>query len=250
MQDRRSSLARRCDVFAEPKNEEEALIKAESDPEYARFHGSPAQDDALIAEARPNPVCSACSKSDEAIRWGRGESGLPRYLYRRCKRAFISASGGLIDRRKLPLRTMAEFLVNVLTGTSVSEASKAAKVSMTTALYWMEKVFAALRGWQDSTILSGEVYIDEKYFTIAHSEVELRPDGKRYRGLSRNHWCVTVALRPGKQVMAMVEGKRSRVRVKELPSYWHGTFSSKKEGNRKLAYKTLLDVLGINNNNK
>jgi ribonuclease-3 len=40
------------------------------------------------------------------------------------------------------------------------------------------------------------------------------------------------------------------VHVKELPSFWHGTFSSKKEGNRQLAYKTLLDVLGIKNNNK
>jgi hypothetical protein len=83
------------------------------------------------------------------------------------------------------MKTAVKFLVNVLTGTSVSEASKAAKISMTTALYWMEKAFAALRGWQDSIVLSGEVYVDEKYFTVAHSEVELRPDGKRYRGLSR-----------------------------------------------------------------
>jgi dsRNA-specific ribonuclease len=40
------------------------------------------------------------------------------------------------------------------------------------------------------------------------------------------------------------------VRVKELPDFWEGTFSSKKEGNRQLAYKTLFDVLGINNNSK
>jgi len=40
------------------------------------------------------------------------------------------------------------------------------------------------------------------------------------------------------------------VRVKELSDYWHGTFSSKKAGNRQLAYKTLLDVLGIKNDSK
>jgi len=34
------------------------------------------------------------------------------------------------------------------------------------------------------------------------------------------------------------------VRVEGLPKYWSGTFSSKKEGKRQLAYKTLLDVLG------
>jgi hypothetical protein len=87
-----------------------------------------------------------------------------------------------------------KFLVNVLTGTSVSEASKAAKISMTTALYWMDKIFAALASWQDSIVLSGGVYVDEKHFTVAHSEVELRPDGKRYRGLSRNQWCVARGL--------------------------------------------------------
>jgi len=34
------------------------------------------------------------------------------------------------------------------------------------------------------------------------------------------------------------------VHVKEFPDFWEGNFSSKKEGNRQLAYKTLLDVLG------
>lgn len=35
------------------------------------------------------------------------------------------------------------------------------------------------------------------------------------------------------------------VHVRELPKFWEGTFSSKKEGNKQLAYNTLLDVLGI-----
>jgi hypothetical protein len=63
MPGRRSSLARRRGVFAEPKNKREALIKAESDAECARFHESPSQDDALIAEAnafvmRGDPVAA------------------------------------------------------------------------------------------------------------------------------------------------------------------------------------------------
>jgi ribonuclease-3 len=32
--------------------------------------------------------------------------------------------------------------------------------------------------------------------------------------------------------------------VKELPNFWYGTYSSKKEAHRSLAYQTLLDVLG------
>ena len=219
MPDRRSFHTRRCDVFETPKNKEEALIKAENDAEYARFHESPSQDAGLIAEARPEPACPICGKSGQAIRWGKAKSGLPRYRCKRCGRTSAPASGGLIDQRKLPLKTAVKFLVNVLTGTSVSEASKAAKISMTTALYWMEKAFAALRGWQDSIVLSGEVYVDEKYFTVAHSEVELRPDGKRYRGLSRNQWCVAVALGPGKKAMATVEGKGKSSSAKVLDAF-------------------------------
>jgi hypothetical protein len=92
-------------------------------------------------------------------------------------------------------------------------------MSMTAALYWMNKIFAALASWQDSIVLSGGVYVDEKYFTVAHSEVELRPDGKRYRGLSRNQWCVAVALGPGKKAMAMAEGKGKSSSAKVLDAF-------------------------------
>jgi hypothetical protein len=114
---------------------------------------------------------------------------------------------------------MAKFLADVLTGTSVSEASKAAKISMTTALYWMNKIFAALASWQSSITLSGGVYVDEKYLAAAHSEVELRPDGKRCRGLSRNRRCVAVALGPEKKAMATAEGKGKSSSGKVLDAF-------------------------------
>jgi predicted RNA-binding Zn-ribbon protein involved in translation (DUF1610 family) len=116
MPDRRSSLARRCGVFETPENKEEALIKAENDAECARLRESPSQDAGLIAEARPEPACPICGESGQAIRWGKAKSGLPRYRCKRCGRTSAPASGGLIDQRKLPLRTMAKFLVNVLPG--------------------------------------------------------------------------------------------------------------------------------------
>jgi len=43
---------------------------------------------------------------------------------------------------------------------------------------------------------------------------------------------------------------RIEVHVKELPNDRKGTFTSKKEGNRSLAYKTLLDVLSLNKTKK
>jgi len=77
----------------------------------------------------------------------------------------------------------------------------------------------APRGWQDSIVLSGEVYVDEKYFTVAHSEIELKADGERHRGLSRNQWCVAVALGPEKKTMAIVEGRGKSSSAKVLDAF-------------------------------
>jgi len=83
----------------------------------------------------------------------------------------------------------------------------------------MDKIFAALTSWQSSITLSGDVYIDEKHLAVAHSEIELRPDGKRYRGLSRNQWCVAVALGPEKKTMAIVEGRGKSSSAKVLDAF-------------------------------
>lgn len=90
---------------------------------------------------------------------------------------------------------------------------------MTTALYWMNKIFAALASWQDSIVLSGGVYVDEKHLAAAHSEVEPGPDGKRCRGLPGNQWRVAAALGPGKKAMVMAEGKGKSSSAKVLDAF-------------------------------
>ena len=62
-----------------------------------------------------------------------------------------------------------------------------------------------LEGYQDGIILKGDVYLDEIYRKVARSEIELRPDGKEYRGLSRNQMCIGLARDDG-HVLAIYEG--------------------------------------------
>jgi len=68
-------------------------------------------------------------------------------------------------------------------------------------------VFVVIVSRQNSIVLSGDVYLDEKYFIMAHSEVGLRPDGKRQHELLRNQWYVAMALGPETNVMDVVDGK-------------------------------------------
>ena len=41
--------------------------------------------------------------------------------------------------------------------------------------------------------MEGNVYLDETFFTVRSSEIRKRPDGKKYRGISRNKLCVACA---------------------------------------------------------
>jgi hypothetical protein len=207
MPDRRSFHTRRCGVFAEPKNKREALIKAENDGEYARFPREPRPRRCPDRGGEAGPRLPEMREIGRSDPMGQGQKRPPE-IPMQAVRKDVHPRERRPDRPEEAASTdHGQIMVNILTGTSVSEASKAAKISMTTALYWMGKIFAALASWQDSIVLSGGVYVDEKYFTVAHSEIELRPDGKRYRGLSRNQWCVAVALGPEKKAIAMVEGK-------------------------------------------
>lgn len=59
-----------------------------------------------------------------------------------------------------------------------------------TGKYWLIKVFEVLKHYQDDIILSGTITLDETFFTETESKKILKPDGKEYRGISRNKLCV------------------------------------------------------------
>lgn len=56
-----------------------------------------------------------------------------------------------------------------------------------------QKAVPALYGVQDGILLGGKVWVDETFIKVRKGDVEKRPDGKEYRGLSRNQICIGIA---------------------------------------------------------
>ena len=68
--------------------------------------------------------------------------------------------------------------------------SKSNKNSQTTTKYWLAKVFLILEGYQDNIVLRDTIWIDETSYSVAESKLQRHSDGKKYRGNSRNQYCI------------------------------------------------------------
>ena len=126
------------------------------------------------------------------IRYGTTRLGVQRYLCKGCGRQFTPITGTVFDSKKIPISEWVEFVINLASYESLTQASLTNMNAKSTGRYWVSKVFEVLRGCQDGVVLSGDVWVDETYFKETKSGLILH-DGKKPRGLSRNLFCVATA---------------------------------------------------------
>ena len=112
--------------------------------------------------------------------------------------------------------------MNILTDASINEASKVAKISMRTAIYWMNKAFLCLRGYQNGIVLSGVVYLDDKFIDVEASRKKKDRNGNLYKS-SMNQWNVAIGVAGRSRVM-LLQGK-SKSSDKRLRRTWAGRIS-------------------------
>lgn len=193
--------SRKCKKTINDNIELNNLVKNENDSQYDYYHGSPKDDVVVINSIRGlNAKCPYC-ESDNVINWGKN-----RRRCNKCKRTFSPSSATLLDQHKVPIKTMLRFYINIISGSSVNEASKVAKISLNTSIYWMDKAFIALKDFQNQIVLSGNVYIDEKYISVDKSKIIFDDKGKKLRGLSRNKFCIAIGT-DRINTIARLEGK-------------------------------------------
>jgi transposase-like protein len=99
----------------------------------------------------------------------------------------------------------------------VSVTSKNNKNSITTSQYWLHKLFLLLRSYQNTIILSGDVWLDETYYKVINREI-VKKENKELRGLSRNQYCIGIAC-DKKYTYAKVEGKAKTSETKTLKTF-------------------------------
>ena len=128
----------------------------------------------------------------ECIRYGVTDLGVQRYLCKGCGRRFTPITGTVFDSKKIPISEWVEFIINLASYESLTQASLTNMNAKSTGRYWISKVFEVLKGCQDGVVLRGDVWIDETYFKQTKAGLILR-NGKKPSGLSRNLFCVATA---------------------------------------------------------
>lgn len=126
------------------------------------------------------------------VKSGRTALGVQRYICKGCGRRFTPITGTVFDSKKIPISEWVEFMINLASYESLTQASLTNMNAKSTGRYWVSKVFEVLKGCQDGVMLSEEVWVDETYFKQTKSGLVLH-EGKKPRGLSRNLFCVATA---------------------------------------------------------
>lgn len=144
------------------------------------------------------------------------KSGVQRYKCT-CGRTFLPTTGTIFDEHRISISEWIEYCQNLFRHVSLSADSWNNKNAITTSQYWLHKVFMTLEGSQDDILLSGEVWLDETFYSVRKADKAFHEDGKQLRGTSRNQICIGVAT-DKKQTIFLVEGfaKPSQKRTYEL----------------------------------
>jgi transposase-like protein len=136
-------------------------------------------------------MCPFC-KSLKFKKNGHTKSGVQRYRCI-CGKTFLPTTGTIFDEHRISISEWMEYCLNLFRHVSITADSWNNKNAFSTSRYWLQKLFLTLEGVQDDVVLSEYIWLDETFYTVRSNDMELREDGKKYRGLSRNQICIGVA---------------------------------------------------------
>lgn len=184
---------------------------------YAAKHGKPSPAELKLVNGLSVGRCPHCGGA-RFKKSGHYANGTRRYRCTDCERAFSPLTGTVFDAHKIPISEWIEYMIHLFEFHSVASAARDNRNAKSTGEYWISKVFAVLDGCQESVVLSGRIYLDETYFSIAPSDQESKGDGRHYRGLSQNKICVATAT-DGTGLLLAVCGRAKPSRARMLKAF-------------------------------
>lgn len=129
------------------------------------------------------------------------------YKCNKCGTKFTPLTGTIFDDHKISTTCWIDFWLSLIRHESLTEASWNSKVSFTTIRLWLKKTAILAHEYNShAPVLSGDVYLDETYYSVNKKDRTLKEDGTEPSGLSRNKICIGVACTKGRIICA-VEGK-------------------------------------------
>ncbi len=210
-------------------NPTQAFLKRNYDERYKNHHRKIDESDESEMVNSYIPSKCPCCKSTEFKRSGYTNSGVQRYKCN-CGKTFLPTTGTIFEEHKLSISEWMEYCLNLFRHVSILADSWNNKNTFKTSRYWLQKLFLTLEDVQSKIVLSGEVWLDETFYTVIAEDIERNDDGSKLRGLSNNQICIGVAT-DKQHTLFLVEGTGKPSQKKT-----YDTFSSRIEPKSKLLH--------------
>ena len=136
-------------------------------------------------------VCPYCG-SEDFIRKSHDNIGVMRYKCF-CGKYFKPTTGTIFESRKIPICEWIEYCLNIFRYLSLNADSWNNRNAISTSKYWLEKLFLTVENTQDNVVLSGDIWLDETYYSVIMGDRIRDENGHLLRGLSRDQICIGVA---------------------------------------------------------
>ena len=138
--------------------------------------------------------CPYCSSSEFRL-FGKTRNGIQRYQCENpdCRRTFTVTTGTIFEDHKICVNEWIEYCINLFHYASLSIDSQNNKNAITTSEYWLQKLFLILEKYPSTITLQGRITMDETYYSVRRPDIQLKPDGTKPRGFSRNKICIATA---------------------------------------------------------
>ncbi|MDR1539400.1 MAG: hypothetical protein LBU32_15655 [Clostridiales bacterium] len=160
--------------------------------------------EAVLINAVIPETCPYC-QHDGINRFGQTGNGIQRYRCKGCEKTFTPITGTIFDSHKISISEWMEYCMNIFRYVSISADSWNSRNAFTTSRYWLEKLFLVLEHYPEDIILGGRVWFDETFYTVRSDDIQVKGDGKKPRGLSKNQLFIGVACTKNR-ILCLLEG--------------------------------------------
>ena len=154
------------------------LISATVHEWYDAKHRSSSIEEVALINSVEVTSCRLCG-SGTVISYGKYRNGIKRYFCKDCRHSFSALTGTIFEDRKIPISEWIEYLIHLFEFHSITTSARDNRNAYSTGRYWLFKVFAVLEDFEKDIILTGNIYLDETFFSVVESK-------KKYKIMARN----------------------------------------------------------------
>ena len=147
------------------------------------------------------PYCNSTEFKRDGIRHGK-----QRFRCKNCRRTFTAITGTILANTKKSQKKWEDFVIQFTNDATLIASHEYSSINKNTAHLWRIKMMRCLGEIVSSTILNGNVWIDEIYFDVSKKDMITNDKGLLLHGISRNKIAVEVAIDENNNTYAVVMG--------------------------------------------